>query len=188
MLARCRIVNPPVAGQLVGLLPVLASALSVALSGKASISAVGLAYQPQRQGDVYEGQHVVHALRLLFGAPSGQNHCGAGRAEHVSGPHQLTLRDAGDALHTLRPVGGNQSAHLVESLGVAGNVIQVKQALADDYMQQSVGQRGIGTGNEPQMQVGFLGGGSKAGVGDDKLSAVDFLRLEILHDGRHRLR
>ena len=55
-------------------LAVLASALSVALSGEAAVAAVGFADQAQRQGHVDARQYVIDALRLLLSAPTGQDH------------------------------------------------------------------------------------------------------------------
>ena len=65
----CRgVVDPPVAGQLVGLLSVLAAALAVALAGEAAVAVEGPADAAHREREVDERQDVADALRLLLGA------------------------------------------------------------------------------------------------------------------------
>ena len=56
VLARGRVVDHPVAGQLVGLLAVLAAALAVALPGEAAVAAVRPAAQAQRERQVDPGR------------------------------------------------------------------------------------------------------------------------------------
>ena len=68
VLAGGRVVDHPVAGQLVGLLAVLAAALAVALAGEAAVAGVRRARQPERQGQVDPAEHGVGALAVLLGA------------------------------------------------------------------------------------------------------------------------
>ena len=106
-------------------------------------------------------------------------------SQQVGRLNQFALGDAGDAFDPLRPVGGNQSPHVVESLSAAGDVIEVKQAIADDNVEQSVGQGRVGARYEPEVQIGAGGGGSEARIGYDEFPAGGFLLLEILHHGGH---
>ena len=78
------IVEPAVAGQLVGLLAVLAPALAVALSGQAAIAAERLAGLAERQRQVDEGEHVVDAVALLLRAAPGQHHRGRRLAQQCA--------------------------------------------------------------------------------------------------------
>ena len=69
-----RVVDHPIARQLIGLLAVLAAALAVALTGQAPIPGVRLARQAQRQRHIdprYDGRG---ALRVLLGTARGQHH------------------------------------------------------------------------------------------------------------------
>ena len=50
------------------------------------------------------------------------------------------------------------------------------------HVQQAVGERGVRSGPERQMQRRPLGGRCPARIGDDQLAAVLLLRLEVLHD------
>ena len=55
-----------IAGQLIGLLPVLAAALPVPLSRQRAEAAERSADLPEREREIDEGEHVVHACRLLL--------------------------------------------------------------------------------------------------------------------------
>ena len=68
------VVDPPVARQLVGLLPVLAPALAVALAGEAAVARAPPADHAEREGEVDPGQHGVGAGGVLLGAAGGQDH------------------------------------------------------------------------------------------------------------------
>ena len=65
---RVGIVDSAVAGQLIGLLPVLASALAVALAGHAAVAAGRSPDLAERQREVDVGERVVDAVRLLLRA------------------------------------------------------------------------------------------------------------------------
>ena len=106
-------------------------------------------------------------------------------SQQVGRLNQFALGDAGDAFDPLRPVGGNQSPHVVESLGAVGDVIEVKQAIANDDVEQSVSEGRVGARYEPEVQVGAGGGRSEAGIGYDEFPAGGFLLLEILHHRGH---
>ena len=68
-----RVVDPPVAGELVGLLPVLPPALAVALPGEAAVAGAGAAGQAEGEGQVDEGGDRVDALGVLLGAARGED-------------------------------------------------------------------------------------------------------------------
>src|SRR5712664_2652490 len=102
-----RIVDAPVPGELVRLLPVLAAALSVALSGETAVTGEGLARLAQGERDVDEGERVGDALRLLLGPAAGKHHRAARAAQHPRRLDELRLGHARDALHPVRPVAGH---------------------------------------------------------------------------------
>ena len=82
--ARCgRVVDASVAGQLVGLLPVLAAALTVALAGERPVARVRPAGQPEREREVDERLRGVRADAVLLGAAGGEDHRRSRRAEQL---------------------------------------------------------------------------------------------------------
>ena len=68
VLASRRVVDHPVARELVGLLPVLTPALPVALAGQAAVSPVRRPALPERERQVDPREHRVRALGVLLGA------------------------------------------------------------------------------------------------------------------------
>ena len=103
---RGRVVDLAVAGQLVGLLAVLAAALAVALTGDRAEAGAGVAGQPEREGEGDEGRHRVGAARVLLGAAGRQD---VGAALGVAGAsqrrHGRAHRRDGDARDALDPLG-----------------------------------------------------------------------------------
>ena len=111
VLARRRVVDHPVARQLVGLLPVLAAALPVALPGQAAVAGVRRPALPERERHVDPREHGVGALGVLLGAARGQHHHLV-RARRAAGPARAPRRrHAGDPLDPLRPPGGDRPAY-----------------------------------------------------------------------------
>ena len=85
---RQRIVNLAIAGELVGLLAALASALSVALTGDRPVTAEAPADLTKGQCEVEIRERVVDALRLLLRAAAGQHHDVLRGAERAGGLDQ----------------------------------------------------------------------------------------------------
>ena len=81
-----------VAGQLVGLLPVLAAALAVALAGDGAVAGVRLAGQPEGEGEIDEGLRGVGAVAVLLGAAGGEDHRRLGGGQGVHGLAQVGHR------------------------------------------------------------------------------------------------
>ena len=84
-----RVVDHPVAGQLVGLLAVLAAALAVALAGEAAVAGVRLPAHAQRERDVDPAEHGGGALGVLLGPARGQHGDPVGAGEQVRQLAQL---------------------------------------------------------------------------------------------------
>ena len=134
-----------VAGELVGLLPVLAPTLAVALTGHRAVPrARAAAGQAERQRQVDPGGGGVGAVGVLLGAAGGEDHRGARGGQLVHHRGQLGDREAGDPLHPVRPVGAHRAADRVEAGGAFRDVLLVDQAVPDRDVQQAVGQRQVG--------------------------------------------
>ncbi len=181
------IVDAAIAGQLVGLLAVLTAALAVALPGDATVPAAGTADLPQRQREIDEGEGVVDAARLLFRAPTGEDHRRGRRAEHVRGRDQIVLGHSRQLRDACRVVGVHHRADVFESFGACRDVALVDQAVADADVEEAVGERRVGAGAQLEVDRRPLGGRGRTRIGDDELPAVGPLRREVLHQRRHRL-
>lgn len=108
-------------------------------------------------------------------------------AEEVRRLHQQRLRDAGDAFHPLRPVSHRLGLELRETLGARFDVGLVEEPIANQHVQQAVGERAVAAGDQSEVKVCRLGGGGAAGVDHDQLATARALGVEVLHDRGHRL-
>ncbi len=182
-----RVADRAIAGELVGLLPVLAATLAVALPGQDAEAAALAAGKAEGEGDVDVGERVGDALRLLLGTAAGQHEAARGRAEEARGFDDLLLRHAGDALDELGPVAGGDGADLGEALGAALDVGLVDEAVAQQHVEDAVGERGVGARHRLQVQRRQLRRRRAARIDDDERAAAGLLRVEVAHEGRHRL-
>src|SRR6185436_10508603 len=103
--------------QLIRFLPVLATALPVALPRQGAETAEGAADLSKRKREVDERKHVVDASRVLLGAACGEHHGGPGASEHARSVDQVALRNTRQHLDALGPVRRRQPFHIVEALG-----------------------------------------------------------------------
>ena len=181
------IVDPAIAGQLVGLLPVLTTALPVALPGDAAVATAGAADLSQRQREIDEGEGVVDAARLLFRPPAGEDHRRGRLAEDVRGGDQIVLGHSRHLRDACRIVGMHQRTDVFESFGACRDVALVDQAVADADVEEAVGERRIGAGAQLQVDRRPFGGRGRTRIRDNELPAVGPLRCEVLHQRRHRL-
>jgi hypothetical protein len=97
----CRPLN---AGKPIDLLPVLAPALSVALAGEITVTAVRPAHLAQSEGDIDEC-HTLSTEILLFRTAGSQDQAVDARTMELSGLVQLPHRHAGEPLYAFRPYG-----------------------------------------------------------------------------------
>ena len=100
-----RIVELAVAGQLVGLLTVLAAALPVALSGDRAVAGVRPPGQAEGQRQVDVGQRGVGPGAVLLGSARGQDHRRLRAGQGADRAVEVVDGDAGDPLDPVRPVG-----------------------------------------------------------------------------------
>src|ERR1700722_14477807 len=96
------IVELAIARQLIGLLPVLAAALAVALTGHAAVAGEPLARLSERQHEDDEREHIVHAVALLLGAAAGERHQARRAPAEFSDLLDLLCGDPGNALDAIR--------------------------------------------------------------------------------------
>ena len=181
-----RIVNPSVTGKLIGLLPVLAAALAVALAGERAEASADPPAHAERQRDVDVGERVHHALGLLFGSAGRQHHRRRRPSQPMGRVDERRLWHAGDLFDPLGPVRRRDPPRLAEALGPGGDVRLVDHPIANQDVQQAVAQRRVGSGPQLQVQLRPRRGRRPPGIGDDQAAAVALLRLEVLHQRRHR--
>src|SRR5688572_29529277 len=132
MAARAGVVDVAIAGQLIGLLAVLAPALTVALAGQRPETAAALPAHAEREGEVDVGERVVDAAGLLLRAPRGEHHRRPRRSEAASRVEQRGLRNTRDLFDAFGPVGGRDATGLVEPFGARGDVLLVDRPVADE--------------------------------------------------------
>ena len=125
---RVGIVEPAVAGELVGLLAVLAAALAVALPGDGAEAAERPSRQPRRESDVQIGERVGDAARLLFGTARGEDHRARRLAQQMRRFDDGAFGNAGDLLDPFRPVAHRDAARLFEVLGPLARCIRDRPA------------------------------------------------------------
>ncbi len=143
MTSRRRVVDVPVAGKLIGLLSMLPPALPVALAGERAESACGAAAHAERERDVDVGEGIRHSLRMLFRAAGGEHHRGRRSSETMGDVDEARFRDAGDLFDPFGPIGRRSPPGVVEAFGARRDVPFVDQPIANQHVEQAVGQRRI---------------------------------------------
>jgi hypothetical protein len=176
-----------VAGQLVGLLAVLAAALAVALPGQAAVAGVGPAGQAERERDVDPGQHGGGALGMLLGTAGGEHHRLAGAAQQRGQLPHLPGFDPGDPLHPLGPPRGRAAPYLLEPGGPGRHIRLVDRGGRVQQMEYAERQRQVGPRHRLQEQVGSLGGRGAARVDHHQPAAPLAEPVEVARGRRHRL-
>ncbi len=188
VLARGRVVDHPVAGQLVGLLAVLAPALAVALPGEAAVAGARRARHPEREGHVDPGEHGVGAGAVLLGAAGGQHHdLGACRPSRSA---SARTSSAGTPV-TRSTRSGHQPA--TDSRTSAQPVVRVATYSSstvpprDEQVQHAEGQGEVGPRDRLHEDVGAVRGRRTPRVDDHDLPAALPERVEVARGRRHGL-
>ena len=185
-----RVVDHPVAGQLVGLLAVLAAALAVALAGEAAVAGERPAGQAERQGEVDPGQHGVGALaraarRRGRSGPSPGRRPASRRAERRAARRPATPVTRSTRSGHQR---GDRAAHGVEAGGARGDVrlVDVRRRRRRMCSRPIASARSVpGSGcrcRSARSAVGVRRGSTTTTVPPRSRSAV-----EVLHRRRHGL-
>ena len=94
-------------------------------------------------------------------------------------------RNAANRLHLFRRKVGDFRLQLFEVLGVAGDILLIRQPLGDDRVQHRVEQRDVRAGLQLQVTPGVPRQQLTAWVHDDQLGAV--LRRVLDERRRHRV-
>ena len=141
---RRRVVDLAVAGQLVGLLAVLAAALAVALAGDGAEARAGVAREAEREGEGDEGRDRGGAARVLLAA-AGRQHVRAslgvaGSGQGRDGRPQRGHRHAGDALDALGQPLGRDRPEVVEAGGALSDEAAVGVPLGDGEVDHAEGE------------------------------------------------
>ncbi len=121
------------------------------------------------------------------GAAGGEDKGVAGEPERPRRGDDVALRHPGQPLDALRPVAGGVCPHRLETFGALADIGFVDQALVNQDVQQAVREDGVCAGNQAQVHRRLFGGRRPAWIDDDELPAGATLRVEVLHDRRHRL-
>ena len=182
-----RIIQLAITRKLIGFLPVLPPALTVALTGEAAIAAERPPRQSQRQAKVDECPDIIGSASLLFGAARGHHHRAVRFAKQACRLYQLPLGHAGNPLDPVWPVRRHNSPHPFEIHSPGFDIVAIDQSALDRDMQQPVRQRRIRSRRQLQMQIRRLRRCRSPRVRHDQLTACGPLRIKILHDGGHGL-
>ncbi len=184
----------PVAGQLVGLLAVLAAALAVALARDGAVAAALGAHEAERQGQVDDGGDGVGAVDVLLGAAAREQERSpatavrAGVGQRAGDAAQLGLGDAGRRGDPLGPPLGDAAAYGIDAVDARGEVVVVGERLGEHDVQQAEDEHQVGAGHELHVLAGAvlgeLGGGAEPRVDDDQPAALADA-AEVLDGRRH---
>ncbi len=185
MCAGGRVVQPPVPGELVGLLAVLAAALPVALAGDRAVAGARPPDQPERERQVQVRLRGVGAVAVLFGAAGGEDHRRPCPAQPPDCGAEVGLGDAGQPLDPFGPVRVDPDPDGVEPGGAQRDVRVVDQPLAQRDMEHPVGQGQVRAGQRLQVQMGPGGRGRAPRVDHDVPRAVDPAGVQVLHGRWH---
>ncbi len=191
---RGRVGDHAVAGQLVGLLAVLATTLAIALAGDGAVAATFGTHESEHEREVDDGADRVGAVDVLLRAAAGEQERAAttsmraGVGKRTSDAAQLGLGDPGGRGDALGPPLGNAAAHSVNTVDASLQVVGVGQRLGEHDVQQAKDQHEIGARHELQVLAGTIFGelGCRAGtrIHDDQPTTLTNV-AEVLHGGRH---
>ena len=172
MLARRRIVDRSLAGQLVALLAVLAAALPVALAGDHRGAA---AFPPDVSGgqrDVDHGQTVLHALGMMFQSARVHRDGLVRLGKPVGGFLDGLRRHARHLRGLLRIIRLHAFGNGVPPRSVPIDELFVLQPVAHDDMQNAHQQREVGSRTHREIEVRVAGDRCHARIDDNQLAAA----------------
>src|SRR5581483_585960 len=128
----------PIAGKLIGLLPVFAPTLAIALPCKASISATRPTYFSQCEHEIDKSEDGIGLLRLLFRSSSGKQHAARGFREHAHSLANISFRDSSYSFDVRRRIIEHRVAQIFKPARSCSDVIAVDEILTEGYPQHAV--------------------------------------------------
>ena len=152
-----------VAGELVALVALLATALAVALPGDGGDATAGLAELAGGEAEVDGGEHVVDALGVLFDATGVQQHAGCGGPPPFGGLFDARRGQPADLRGPRWGHVGHGGGGLVEADGVRVDEVVVEPVVADQLVQHGPEQGGVGAWPYGEEQVRGAGHRHDAG-------------------------
>ena len=176
-----------VAGELVALVAVLASALAVALAGDRRHAAAGLAELAGGEAEVDRGKDVVDAFGLLLDAAGVQQHPGRRGAPPLGGLLDARRRHAGDVRRPCGVISPTAAAACVEVDRVRVDELVIEPVVRDELVEHGAEQRRVRAGSHREEQVGGAGKRDDAGVLDDQLGATVAGAPDVARRDRERL-
>ncbi|MDQ1123136.1 hypothetical protein QE412_001709 [Microbacterium trichothecenolyticum] len=185
--ARFGVADGAVAGQLVGLLAVFASALAVALAGEGAVARALAADEAEHEREVDRGGRGGGAVDVLFDAASGEDV----RAARGEAPGRLAQQgdgDAGGRGGALGPPLRDRAAQAIEARRPLFYIRAVGEAFGDDDVGEPEQQRQVGAGRGLQVGAGAVFGEARGGGAarvDDDEAARGAGSGEVREEGRH---
>src|SRR5579872_2042136 len=126
------------ARQLVGLLALLAGALSIALAGDHGVAATFATDAATGHDQVQCGEAVIYSLGVMLDAARMHEEAGRRRPPHLSGLNNHLRRNTGDLRGILRRVLLHRFHYLIPSGDVLRDELAVDPPALDHQMQHSV--------------------------------------------------
>ena len=117
-----------------------------------------------------DGQRRVHVHRpvALPAEAVAQAEVGARRGpDHPGEALDGVRRHPGDAFRPLRGPVREVALQVVRTVGVAGEVVAVRVAVAEEHVHHRAGERAVGAGTHAHEEIGLLRGRVAVGVDDD---------------------
>ena len=119
---------------------------------------------------------------MLLGATGSQHNNAVSGTQHACRIDDVRGRNPGDPLG---PVARRRGPGLLESHGPVSNELRIGQPIANEHMEETIGQGGIGSRHELKVKICRLGGDGASRIDNDELASGRALGVEVLHDRRH---
>ncbi|MNM82271.1 hypothetical protein D3C81_942980 [compost metagenome] len=131
-----RVLDRPVARQLVGLESMFAAALPIGLPGDGAEAAARFTDVPAQQAQVDVLQRMLHAVHLLLQTPRGQDDPAFRPGESPGHLPDRFLRDPGEDGHSVGRERPHSFLHRFNPFRMFGHEFRIVQPLFQDHMQQ----------------------------------------------------
>ena len=188
MSARFGIADRTLAGKLVALLAVLASALAVALPGDHGAAGTFPSDVAGREAQVNQRQTVFNAFRLVLDSARMQHNGAVSFGKEVSGAFNGFGRYSALLSGSTRVPGANRFRYLFESRRVRRNKIAPLQAVAQNDVEQTHVQSHVRARPDGKIHVRIPADRRHAGIDNDDFSASVAATPQIVSRDRRTFR